>query len=122
MKNIIFLLLGLLVLAGCQTTSENPEAQVDTSKVDPKYSVAADRSEFDKLREQIPAEKRQENDEKALMAELMGEIKYAPDQVREKFMNVVRKKRELFNRDMDKARDQFNKDEKKNRDAYFKTL
>ncbi|MCC2679223.1 MAG: hypothetical protein K0R29_1799 [Pseudobdellovibrio sp.] len=90
--------------------------------VDPKYSVGKDRSEFDKLRENVPAEIRQQNDEKALIAELTAEVKYPPEVAREKFNNIVRKKRDLFSKDMSKIRDEFNRHEKKERDEFLEDL
>ncbi len=93
-----------------------------TTSVDAKYSLAKDRAELDQLRQSIPPEVRRQNDEKAFLAELMGEVKYAPEVVREKFTNLVRKKRELFNKDMSRLRDDFGKIEKKKRDAFTKDL
>lgn len=111
-----------LILMSCQSTPESNLESTNTAVVDTKYSVAQDRSEFDKLRQSIPVETRKQNDEKALVAELTAELKYAPEVAREKFSNIVRKKRELFNNDMQKSRDQFNKLERKTREVYFKSL
>lgn len=135
-KLILIFLTGIL-LAACQVNPIQdakydrweegddavPEQPVKkTAKVDAKYSLAKDRAELDKLRESLPPEVRTQNDEKAFLAELMGEVKYPPETVREKFNNLVRKKRELFNKDMNKAREEFSKTERKTRDSFTRKL
>lgn len=123
MKYRFFLvLISGFIFTSCQMDSKHATQPADAPLVDPKYSVAKDRSEFDKLREDIPVVQRQQNDEKALIAELTAELKYPPDVVREKYANIVRKKRELFNKDMTKLRETFNKTEKKSRDDTLKNL
>lgn len=120
-----FLILPLVFLfSACQmeTTHEHGAGASSAPLVDPKYSVAKDRSELDELRQDIPAPQRKENDEKALIADLTAELHYPPDVVREKFAGIVRKKRELFNKDMQKQRDEFNKSEKKTREDFLKSL
>ncbi|MBY0553748.1 hypothetical protein K2P97_04410 [bacterium] len=122
MKNFI-LLVPLIFLISCQIASHRgSESNVNAPLVDPKYSIAKDREELDAIRESVPQEIKSRNDEKALMAELMGELKYDPSVVREKFANLVRKKRELFNKDMNRSREEFSKREKKERDEFFKEL
>lgn len=115
----------LITLTSCSLKSKREEGsapQLSDSGVDPKYSVSKDRAEFDKLRENVPAEIRQQNDEKALIAELTADLKYAPEVAREKFSNIVRKKRDMFSKDMSKIRDEFNKHEKKERDDFLSEL
>lgn len=122
MKNF-FLLSSLIFLVSCQIASNRGyEADSNAPLVYPKYSIAKDREELDALRESVPQEVKSRNDEKALIAELMGELKYDPSVVREKFSNLVRKKRELFNKDMTRAREEFSKREKKDREEFLKEL
>lgn len=133
----LFIFLTCLIIAGCQLNpiqdskydrwEESDEGKSTLGKkpstmVDTKYSLAKDRSELDKLREALPPEVKNQNDEKAFLAELMGEVKYPPEVVREKFSNLVRKKRELFNKDMTKSREEFSKNEKKTRETFTKSL
>lgn len=134
MTKILLLILGGLILAACQANtiqdskydqwedSEQTPASKKVAMVDAKYSLTKDRAELDKLRESIPVDIKKKNDEKALLADLMGEVKYTPEVVREKFSSLVRKKRELFNQDMTKLRESFNKNEKKAREAFTKGL
>ncbi|MEQ1722716.1 MAG: hypothetical protein ABL930_06040, partial [Pseudobdellovibrio sp.] len=121
MKHILLFLLAFVLFTSCQIGSKR-SYESSAPLVDPKYSIAKDREELDQLRESLPPEIKKKNDEKALMAELMGEVKYAPEVVREKFSNLVRKKRELFNKDMTKIREDFTKNEKKERDEFYKNL
>lgn len=116
----------LFTLAACQveTKREEPAVKSSTNRplVDPKYSLVQDRSEFDRLRESVPEEKRQANDEKALFAEWTVELKKSPSDVREKFDTLVRKKRDLFNKDMTKTREQFTKSLEKKRADFLKDI
>ena len=105
---------------GADATPEQPTKK--PAMVDAKYSLAKDRAELDKLRANLPPEVRNQNDEKAFLAELMGEVKYTPETVREKFNNLVRKKRELFNKDLNKSRDEFGKTERKTREGFTRKL
>ncbi len=135
--HLILIYLAGLILTACQMSpiqdskydrwaegnnvvSEQPAKK--TARVDAKYSLAKDRAELDKLRESLPPEIRNQNDEKAFLAELMGEIKYPPETVREKFSNLVRKKRELFNKDLNKSREEFGKVERKTRERFTSKL
>ena len=132
-KFVVFVL-NVLLLTACQINAiqdtkydrydESEEAVIPKKKltVDAKYSLAKDRAELDKLRQSIPDDVKKQNDEKAFLAELMTEIKYPPELVREKFTNLVRKKRELFNKDLTRLREDFSKNEKKQRDSFTKGL
>ena len=122
------LALVVLMLTSCQiktnrseTSEQNGNSQGSTL-VDPKYSISQDRSEFDQLRESIPKDKKKINDEKALLAEWMNGFRLSPSDIREKFDNLIRKKREIFSSDLNKIRDQYTKTEKKNQDEFLKSL
>lgn len=125
-KTQTFIIVALLfsALSACQLeTKRESEVQAsDKPLVDPKYSLTQDRSELDQLRQAIPEDKKRANDEKALMAEWMGDLKKTPAQVREKFEALVRKKREAFNKDMTKARETYTKAQEKKRKEFLKQL
>lgn len=114
----------LVGLSACQLETKHVQESAPAQKplVDPKYSLAEDRKEFEKLRENIPERKKQINDEKALYAEWTAGFRLVPNDVREKFENLTRKKRELFNKDMTAAREEVSKVEKQQRDAVLKEL
>lgn len=110
------LLVGMtLVLGACASTNES---KVDAPLVEDKYKLSVDRAAYEKLREEIPAEKRRENDEVAFVMQWMGEVKRPPGEVREKFNSALSKKRNLFQKDMEKRREAFVKKERKDREDF----
>jgi hypothetical protein len=90
--------------------------------VDQKYRLSADREAFDKMRAEIPEEKKMENDEVAFTLQLMSDYKLPPSDVREKFDHALGKKREKFQKDIQKERDDFTNTERKNREVFLKSL
>lgn len=98
------------------------EDKKDKPLVDDKYRLSKDREELSKLRQEIPEEKRKENDEVAFSLGLMSELRLRPSEVREKFNTALRRKRDLFNKDMKKYREDFTKAEKSDRDKFVKGL
>ena len=124
-QSLVFLILSavLAMFVGCQTSSSHSGSSSSSNgRIDPKYSLTKDRSELAELRKDIPEETQRTNDEKALLNEWMSDFRYAPEQVRDKFNNLVRKKRELFNKDLTKQRDSFSKEEKKAREDFLEQL
>lgn len=91
-------------------------------KIDPKYSIAADREKFQAMRSQVDPEIQTRNDEKALLAELMAATEIEPSSVRDRFDQVVRRRREDFNRDMTKLRETYSRQEKKFREDFTREL
>ncbi len=123
MNSRIFTLCLLGVLAvSCQIKTARTDESPAKPLVDPKYSISKDRAELDELRENIPAEIKKKNDETALKADWMAELKYEPSVVREKVSTMARKKRDLFNKDIGKKREAFNKVERKTREEFLKNL
>jgi hypothetical protein len=109
---------------GSERGSDSPAGATSPTGVlvDPKYSLAKDRSDFEQLRQSIPVDKKNKNDEKALMDEWFQQLKYPPATIREKYSDLLRKKRDLFNRDMQKSRESFNKKERQDREEFTKSL
>lgn len=124
-RTIIYIVV-LFLLTSCQLSSSRTSSEtavgIQSTAVDAKYSVAKDRSELDKIREAIPEETKQANDEKALIAELTADLKRPPEVVRDKFFDIVKKRRELFNKDMSRVRDEYNKQERKAREKFLEEL
>lgn len=123
MKSLILVISVLCFLAtSCQVETKRGTESTSTTLVDPKYSLSKDRSEFEKLRQSIPDDVKKKNDESALMAELFSNLKHPPEYIREKFTDLVRKKRELFNKDLTRSREEYNKNERKSRESFLKEL
>ncbi len=119
----------VLVLGNsCQIESKHVEqtnlksSNEASTLVDPRYSLSQDRTEFEQLRDSIPDRKKKTNDEKALLAEWMNGFRLPPTDIREKFDNLNRKKRELFNNDLTKIREQYTSSDKKKRDEFLNQL
>ena len=116
-----FIILAILLI-GCQIETKRAQDEDRSTLVDPKYSLTQDRSEFEKLRENIPAAKRRANDEKSLISEWMLGFRLVPNEIRQRYENLVRKKHDLFNQDITKSREDFSRAEKRNRDIFLKEL
>lgn len=110
-------LIGFLFQVASPAFAEEKSAPL----VDDKYSLKADRAAMEKLRENIPAEKRAENDEKAFMDQMMSDLSKSPSDVRGKFSSILNKKRESFSKDMNKARENFTKTQTSEREAFTKS-
>lgn len=116
-----------LGLGGCQWFSPRPELQPDSENleggaplVEEKYRLSSDRQALESLRKEIPEEQKDRNDESALLALWMSEVKLTPAEVRSKFDSIYRKKREVFEKDLKKSREQFNKEQNKAKASFQK--
>ncbi|MBX2988631.1 MAG: hypothetical protein KF802_12105 [Bdellovibrionaceae bacterium] len=112
-------LVGVVCSGALIACSSAPrESRVDEPLVDGKYQLSADREALDRLREQVPPEKRQENDEIAFTLQWMSETKMPPAEVRNRFNAAVSKKRNAFNKDMDRRRKEFVRKERQDREEF----
>jgi len=105
------------------TTLEKSQSPATTT--DPaasEVSLTSDRSQFDQLRKDIPADVRRENDELAFIRELMSNVDEDPQKVRDRFSKVIRDKREKFDKNANKKREAYSKHERFNREAFLKKL
>lgn len=87
-----------------------------------EISLKEDRSSVEQYRQNVPAEKKQENDELALLLNLTGELKEKPERIRERFQTVSRKKRDEFRKKSKKLRDDFTREEAKTRDEFLRKM
>lgn len=114
---------GSAILTSCSSSGpkntyrENEEASRPI--LDEKYSLKKDREVLETLREQVPPEKKNENDELALILNLMADKKKSPEAIRQQFDQALRKKRELFDKDVRKERDAFTQKERKSREEFL---
>lgn len=119
------LAIQFLIIVNCATSQDGPSNRYKNSKVDkplvePKYSLAADRQAFDELREQVPAEKKVENDEAAFLLQLFSNPQRPPAQIRDQFDQNLRKKRQSFDQDLRKEREKFTIEERKKKEQFLK--
>ncbi len=116
-KTWLFVLMGFVVSCASQPSDHGPEK---APLVEEKYRLTADRSAFEELRAQVPADKIIENDEAALTKQWMSDFQFSPQAVRDKFSNVVSKRRAEFQKDMDRKRESFVHKERLDRDQFSK--
>lgn len=108
------LIIGLTGPAGAEPNSQR------SSQSNPEMSIAKDRQELESLRKDIPAEKRQQNDERAFMEEFFVESGKSPGEIRQKFQKSTTKKRQQFQKSLADERKAFSARQKKERDEFMK--
>ncbi|MFN7728492.1 MAG: hypothetical protein ACK5P7_04995 [Bdellovibrio sp.] len=122
-KKLTGVALLLIALTGCQTfdrSNQYVRRDDQAPLVDEKYSLKADRQKMEELRQDVPAERRRQNDEVAFALQMFQEVRRSPQEIRTQFDSAVRKKRELLNRDLQKEREQFTRAERAKRDNFLK--
>ncbi len=120
----IFCLVGCsLVLMSCRTGSSvqesTPSAQV-REELEGEISLKADREALSELRAAIPEEKKQNNDELALLLQLMGEVKLKPSDIQGRYQTLTQKHRKKFRDRVMRLRDQYRREEGKRRESFLK--
>lgn len=126
-KTRLIQLNGLMVLlsiciSACQSSGPKNtyrDSSQERPLVDEKYSIRQDRQALDEIRKDIEPEKKQANDELAFFLNLTDVVKRKPEDIRSKFDQIVRKKREVFSKDITKEREQFTKQERKSREEFL---
>ncbi len=115
MRILISLLVAFFVV-NCSTSKVKKAPQT----TDPKeYRLGKDRSEFDEIRKGIDVETKSLNDDMATVLALFKERREPPDQIRSKFYDLIRKKREKFENSNRKDRDNFDKAERGEREKFL---
>lgn len=124
-RNLPLVLSTLVGLGACQHKidknryhGQGPSAPV----VDSQYMLSADRQKLEELRQEIPLEKRQENDEEAVILQLFSEVKRSPAEIRAAFDQMLRTKREKLDRDLRQERENFNLNERRQREEFLKRM
>lgn len=119
MRKILVAFISLVVI-GCSNAEKRT---AETSNSD-EVSLKADRSEFDQLRKDMPAEVRKENDELAAILQLLknpnGEYE-RPEKIRERFSKIMRDKRERNDKQFRQEREDYNRLEKDKRAEFTET-
>jgi len=113
----------LLILVGCQTAKGPEEAAPSDqvrSELSQEISLKADREELAELRKEIPEEKKQANDELAVLLNLMGEVKLKPSDVQGRVQEIMRERRGEFRKKVTKLRENFRKEEAKRKEKFLK--
>lgn len=119
MTKLLLILFGLL--SGCALSSK-VDSNEDRPLVESSYLLKQDREAFEKLRTEVPAEKKDENDELAFLDQLFADPLKKPADIRDRFNRLLTQKRNLFQKDLKKKREDFVKQERKDRDQFVKEL
>lgn len=106
----------MAVLASCSQAPKTEDSALHPIEIKPMEEA----KELEKLRSQIPPEKKQSNDELAEMISKMAGETRNPLEVQSDWSQKIRKKRETFSRNLKKQRETFNKNERKQREAFLK--
>lgn len=117
-------LLACLLMGCVGPSKESPKHKEDRKWVagalDGEVSLKADRDRLDELRKEIPQAKQDENDELAFYLQQTAELKEHPSRIRERYQNIVQKKRSTFRTKMDNLRNEYRKLETARRDEFLK--
>lgn len=115
---------ALVLVLGCASPGEQdgaaPSAQV-REELQGEISLKKDREELAELRKSIPDEKREANDEVALITDLMVEAKMKPSDLQSRFQQLVQKRRAKFQKKVTGLRDSFRRLEKQSREEFQKS-
>ena len=114
MSKILLAFISLAVVS-CSHAKKNDSASGSNSD---EVSLKADRSEFDELRKNMPAEVRKENDELAGILQLLRDPKgeyQPPEKIRERFSKIMRDKRERNDKQFRQEREDYTRLEKDKR-------
>lgn len=114
--SILLIIISFVWVAAC--ASRSSQDQSSETLVDAKYLLQADRDAFAELRKEIPDARKNENDEKAFLDQLMVDESRHPSEVQNQFTKAINKKRDLFNKDMNSVREKFNEQQKKARESF----
>lgn len=115
-----FLLVLAVFLSSCASSKESSDSS--RPLVQDKYRLVEDRKTLEDLRQDIPEEKKKDNDELAFLLKLMEKPEMQPSKIRESFSRAVSKKRETFQKDMTRKREAYVKDERRQRDEFQKSM
>lgn len=118
-------LLPLVILVGFSQACDHAPKRAESANSPDEVSLKADRSEYDRLRSEIPKEQRQENDELALILQSINKNSMSeeePAAIRNRFSKVMREKRSAYDKVMRAKRDEVKKTEKAKRDEFLNQL
>lgn len=119
-------LMSLIFVTGCASSEKPSNEEVrneDRKKIQDtlaeEQSLSADRKDLEDLRKEIPEETKKSNDELAFYLQMMRQGTEQPQNVRDKFQNLVRKRRNSYRDKVTKLRDGFKREETKRREDFL---
>lgn len=123
MKHVLTLTL-ILSSIGCVSRNRPEKVRADDrakiqQELGQEMSLQEDRDALKDLRREVPAETQKANDELALYLGLIKQGTESPQNVRDKFNNLVLKKRATFREKVESLRNKFRDDETKKREKFM---
>lgn len=119
MKKLSVVAVSLFAIVALNSCASKQHSKGEYSKEE--VSLKADRSEYDQLRKDMPAEVKKENDELAGILQLLrnpqGDYE-KPERIREKFNKIMRDKRSRMDKQLREEREDFSRLEKEQREEF----
>lgn len=121
----ILKLIFALSLTACSLRSlrenRNPPTNAERIlQIEQEVSLAKDRDELAKFREEVPAERKQDNDDLALILDYFKDIRRDAAQIRNQFNQSIRSKQERYRKKVRELRDQYSKRERREREEFLR--
>ncbi len=120
LRNSIVFSLPLIFAVGC--ASRRSDTAADRRHIQQslagEVSLKADRSHLDSLRQEIPKDRQQANDELALFLQMLSSTKDKPETLRTRFAMLLQKRRTAFRGKVQKLRDEFRDGEANRREEF----
>lgn len=112
----IFLCLSFVLWTACSSAPSNKPASKD--EVDPEVSLKEDKSAIEELRKDVPEEIRKSNDRLAEVLKRWKISKMAPEELRSRFNDEIRKMRENLDKKQRRLREDFQRQQTDKRRAF----
>lgn len=124
----IVVLISVFFLLSCQMNPSTPstntpeQREADREKIQSELEVSlkADRDHLAELRKEIPQEKQRQNDELALHLGIMKQGTENPSVIRDRYNNMINKRRQAFRAKVQRLRDDYRKEETQRREKFLK--
>jgi hypothetical protein len=116
---------GSIIFSGLISCASNRNTISDdrSTQVPDELSLRADRSAMENDRKDIPEEKRRDNDELAMVLQMMqAKANQEPGEIRERFNKAVRDRRDKSDKSFRRRREDYDKVERKSREAFLKKM
>jgi hypothetical protein len=118
-------ILSFISLVACGVTSKHSTEDKKANapvEVSDEVSLKADRSQYADMRKDISEEVKKENDELAIVLDMLTKGDEEPNKIRDRFDKAIRSRRDKEDKILRKKRDDFTKNERKSRDEFLAKL
>ncbi|MDZ4678070.1 MAG: hypothetical protein SGI74_11260 [Oligoflexia bacterium] len=113
---LAFVVATCLLSLGCSTSG--PEKAATSEEIENEVSIKSDKENLDELRKDIPEEVKKSNDRIAATLKRWKQQKMAPEDLRSRFSDEIRKAREAMDKKHQRQRADFQKQKAKKRKEF----